>query len=66
MKLKPYREADPIIWGGYGGLIGAVVGTLAMMANAIPDGQSVGGFVAGAFFTAWLMANVRNWLGTRR
>lgn len=55
-----------MIWGGCGGLIGAAMGSLALIGNAIPEGQTVGGFVAGAFFTAWLMANVRNWLGTRR
>lgn len=66
MKLKIYRDADPIIWGGYGGLLGAVMGTLALIFHALPDGQSVGGFIGGAFFTGWLMANVRNWLGSRR
>lgn len=65
MKLNTYRDADPLIWGAYGGLVGAVIGSLAVAFDALPDGQNVGGFVAGAFFTAWLAANVRNWLGNR-
>jgi hypothetical protein len=64
--LKPYKEANPMVWGAWGALVGGIGGTIATVVDAMPDSQAIGGLVAGGFFWLFVTAQIRNWLASRR
>lgn len=61
-----YREANPLIWGACGAIVGGVVGAVSAAYGALPDGQTVSAFIAGGFFWLWAIANIKNWLANRK
>lgn len=61
-----YREANPLIWGAWGSIVGGAIGAVSAAYAALPDGQTVTAFIAGGFFWLWAVANIKNWLATRR
>ena len=61
-----YREANPLVWGACGAIVGGTIGAISAAYGALPNGQSVTAFIAGGFFWLWVVALVRNWLGKRK
>lgn len=58
------NQSNPVIWGAWGGILGGVIAAGAAAAGE-PLGGSVFGYAAGAFFWAWVVANIKNWIAAR-
>ena len=58
------KEANPLIWGAWGGIVCAAIAMFAEMAGE-PIPQSTWGAGMGGFFWIWVVANIRNWLANR-
>jgi hypothetical protein len=65
-RTAAYREASPLIWGAWGAIVGGTIGAVSAAYGALPDGQTVAAFIAGGFFWLWTVANIRNWLASRK
>ena len=63
---KKRHEANPIIWGAWGGLFGGTVGTIASIAGQLSHSQTAMGFAGGGFFWLWVVANIKNWFAARK
>lgn len=63
---RPRREANPLIWGAWGGIVGAAIGTIAGLAGQLEPSQTVIGFGAGGFFWMEIVARIWNRLGRRK
>lgn len=66
LERKRRNEANPIIWGAWGGIAAAVIATIAALAQQLQPSQTVWGFGMGGFFWMAAVARIWNWLGRRR
>lgn len=60
------HDANPLIWGARGGIIAALIGTVASFAGQLEPSQTVIGFAAGGFFWMEIVARIWNRLGHRK
>lgn len=62
---RPSKEANPLIWGAWGAIAAGVIAVVAIFAGeALP--QTVTQAAAGGFFWLWVVANIKNWLASRK
>lgn len=59
------KEANPLIWGAWAGMLGGIVAAIANYNGELPEGGTVWGYAMGAFFWVWAVANFKNWLANR-
>lgn len=63
------KQSNPLIWGAVGGLIAALLVTLALVFNVktepnpLLENPGIAG--AGGFFWGWVAGSVKNWLARR-
>ncbi len=60
------KEADPLVWGAWGAIIGGAIAAIANAVGELNSGGTVFGYAAGAFFWLWVVANIKNKLASRR
>jgi uncharacterized membrane protein len=60
------KQANSIIWGSVGALIGAIAAALSQFVPGMaPMPQTIGQAALGGFFFGWVAAEVRNWMARR-
>lgn len=59
------KDANPLIWGAWGGIVGGVIAAVANVYGELNAGATVWGYAMGAFFWGWVVANIKNWLASR-
>lgn len=66
--MREMKDADPSIWAGVGGILGAVAALLVIYSPWRDDSTVIHSFStavgAGAFW-GWVLADLRNWFGRR-
>jgi hypothetical protein len=60
------QEANPLVWGAWGAIVGGTIAAIAAAYGELHSGATVTGMAAGGFFWLWTVANVKNWLAKRR
>lgn len=62
--MKQKKEANPLVWGAWGGIVCAVIALGVQLAGeTLP--QTIWQAGMGGFFWLWVVANVKNWLAAR-
>ncbi len=63
-KIK--KDANPLLWGAWGGIGAAVIATIASFAHQLQPSQTIWGFGMGGLTWCYAAASVKNWLYHRR